>query len=149
MSRKLDEVSIQNVYDEVRDDDISTTWFILRYADNGMIKVDSTGTDLEDAFARITCNDEDRAYAYVRFETGDEMSKRAKFAFITWIGERVKPLARAKVSTDKAFVKDIVSEFAVEILTSDHEEVTFDAIKSQIDKAGGANYGIGKQVNSV
>lgn len=46
-------------------------------------------------------------FAYVRFETGDEMSRRAKFAFITWIGPSVPPLKKAKVSTDKAFVKQV------------------------------------------
>ena len=46
-------------------------------------------------------------YGYVRFETGDEMSRRAKFALITWIGPNVSPLKKAKVSTDKAFVKRI------------------------------------------
>ena len=50
--------------------------------------------------------DDQRVYAYVRFETGDEMSRRAKFAFITWIGPGVSPLKKAKVSTDKAFVKN-------------------------------------------
>ena len=40
-------------------------------------------------------------------ETGDEMSKRAKFVFITWIGKNVSTLKKAKVSTDKAFVKQI------------------------------------------
>jgi hypothetical protein len=52
--------------------------------------------------------DNARAYGYVRFETGDEMSRRAKFAFITWIGPSVSPLKKAKVSTDKAFVKKVV-----------------------------------------
>jgi len=46
-------------------------------------------------------------YGYARFETGDEMSRRKKFAFITWIGPSVSPLKKAKVSTDKAFVKAI------------------------------------------
>ena len=53
--------------------------------------------------------DDERAYGYVRFETGDEMSRRAKFAFITWIGPSVSPLKKAKVSTDKAFVKAIIT----------------------------------------
>ncbi len=53
--------------------------------------------------------DDQRIYAYVRFETGDEMSRRAKFAFITWIGPTVSPLKKAKVSTDKAFVKEIIT----------------------------------------
>ena len=53
--------------------------------------------------------DDERVYGYVRFETGDEMSRRANFAFITWIGPSVSPLKKAKVSTDKAFVKEIFS----------------------------------------
>lgn len=53
--------------------------------------------------------DDERAYGYVRFDTGDEMSRRAKFAFITWIGPTVSPLKKAKVSTDKAFVKAILN----------------------------------------
>lgn len=52
--------------------------------------------------------DDERVYGYVRFETGDEMSRRAKFVFITWIGPAVGPLKKAKVSTDKAFMKEIM-----------------------------------------
>jgi hypothetical protein len=41
--------------------------------------------------------------------TGDEMSKRAKFALVTWIGNDVSALKRAKISIDKAVVKDVIS----------------------------------------
>ncbi len=51
--------------------------------------------------------DDNRMYGYVRITTGDEMSKRAKFALITWIGKDVSTLKKAKVSTDKAFIKSI------------------------------------------
>lgn len=40
--------------------------------------------------------------------TGDTMSKRAKFTLITWIGKNVAVLQRAKVSTDKAIIKEVV-----------------------------------------
>ena len=50
----------------------------------------------------------ERVYGFVRIETGDELSKRAKFAFITWIGENVPALQKAKVSTDKAAVKQVI-----------------------------------------
>ena len=35
------------------------------------------------------------------------MSRRAKFALLTWIGSKVGALKKAAVSTDKAFVKEI------------------------------------------
>ena len=56
----------------------------------------------------------ERAYGYVRVETGDELSKRAKFAFITWIGESVPALQKAKVSTDKATVKQVIQVRALD-----------------------------------
>ena len=44
------------------------------------------------------------------------MSKRAKFTLITWIGENVSGLQRAKISTDKTLVKDIVQVIRVSAL---------------------------------
>jgi hypothetical protein len=44
------------------------------------------------------------------------MSKRAKFTLITWIGENISGLQRAKISTDKTLVKDIVQVIWVSVL---------------------------------
>lgn len=52
--------------------------------------------------------DDCRLFGFVRITTGDAMSKRAKFTLITWIGENVSGLQRAKISTDKSLVKEIV-----------------------------------------
>jgi hypothetical protein len=41
--------------------------------------------------------------------SGDEMSKRAKFALVTWFGNEVSALKRAKIPIDKAVVKDVIS----------------------------------------
>lgn len=40
---------------------------------------------------------------------GDEMSKRQKFLLLTWVGQGVGVIKRAKMSTDKALVKAILS----------------------------------------
>lgn len=40
---------------------------------------------------------------------GDEMSKRKKFLFLTWIGPDVSVIQRAKMSTDKAIIKDVLN----------------------------------------
>lgn len=52
--------------------------------------------------------DDVRLFGFVRFTTGDAMSKRVKFALITWIGEDVSGLQRAKTGTDKTLVKEVV-----------------------------------------
>ncbi|KFO31823.1 Coactosin-like protein [Fukomys damarensis] len=84
--------------------------------------------------------DDVRLFAFVRFTTGDAMSKRSKFALITWIGENVSGLQRAKTGTDKTLVKEVVQNFAKEFVTSDRRELEEDFIKSELKKAGGANY---------
>lgn len=78
------------------------------YADMQALMTGKIVSELLDACIKISPLDDARVYAYARFETGDEMSRRAKFAFITWIGPSVSPLKKARVSTDKAFVKQIV-----------------------------------------
>lgn len=36
------------------------------------------------------------------------MSKRTKFLFVTWLGPNVAPMKRARLSSDKALVKEII-----------------------------------------
>ena len=36
------------------------------------------------------------------------MSKRAKFVLVTWIGPSVSVMKKAKMSTDKAIIKDVI-----------------------------------------
>ena len=51
---------------------------------------------------------EDRGFGYLRVITGDELSKRVKFAFVTWCGNEVGGFQRAKLGTDKSALKQVV-----------------------------------------
>lgn len=84
-----------------------------------------------------------RLYGYVKFTTGDEMSKRQKFVFLSWCGEKVSPLKKAQVSTHRSIVKKYVQNFAIELQCYYQEDLNERAILSQLIKAGGANYGTG------
>ena len=52
--------------------------------------------------------DDDRAFGYLRITTGDEMSRRQKFVLITWAGCNVSALKKARLSTDKSSVKEVI-----------------------------------------
>nr|XP_025948393.1 coactosin-like protein [Dromaius novaehollandiae] len=106
--------------------------------DGSTIVPGDQGVDYE-TFTR-KCTDDVRLFGFVRFTTGDAMSKRVKFALITWIGESVSGLQRAKTGTDKTLVKEVVQNFAKEFVISDHKELDEDYIKNELKKAGGANY---------
>ena len=55
------------------------------------------------------CSDDERLYGFIRIDTGDELSKRAKFVLITWVGTNVSALRRAKMSIDKSLVKTVIT----------------------------------------
>ena len=71
-------------------------------------------------------------------QTGDEMSKRSKFVFCTWVGPNVSVMKKAKMSTDKALLKDIITNLSVELLVESGGEFTLEHFKTEVDKAGGA-----------
>ena len=71
------------------------------------ITVAKTGVEYEQLLGEF--NDDERSFAFVRMITGDEMSKRAKFALITWCGANVSPMKKANLTVDKSLVKDIIS----------------------------------------
>lgn len=75
--------------------------------DGSKIVCSSKGSDF-DKF-REQFADNERAFGYIRIQTGDEMSKRQKFLFVTWVGPKVSVIKRAKMSTDKSMVKSVVS----------------------------------------
>ncbi|MGH0116325.1 UNVERIFIED_CONTAM: hypothetical protein FKN15_003505 [Acipenser sinensis] len=106
--------------------------------DGSMIVPGGQGKDYEEFMSQ--CTDDVPLFGFIRITTGDAMSKRAKFTLITWIGENVSGLQRAKISTDKTLVKDVVQNFAKEFVISDRRELEEDYIKNELKKAGGANY---------
>lgn len=129
-------------YDDVRNDnDTDTEWAIFTYDDNGTIKLGQKGAGYEN-FENLFKDDE-RAYGYVRFTMGDELSKRTKFVFINWCGKDVKPIRRAKMPIDKDRVKETIKNFAVEVTADDRKDLEEETIRTLLQNAGGANYGTG------
>eukprot|EP00127_Corallochytrium_limacisporum_P004239 Clim_evm184s157 gene=Clim_evmTU184s157 len=138
---KMDPDGMRAMYDDVRNDNSETAWAVFVYDDSNQIVPREKGTDYDALVASL--KDDERAYVFLRIETGDELSKRAKFAFITWIGDNVGALKKAKVSTDKSSVKNVVQSYAVELMANDQSDMKFDAVKKAVVAAGGANYGTG------
>ncbi|XP_068117028.1 coactosin-like protein [Hyperolius riggenbachi] len=137
MATKIDKEPCREAYNLVRDDTNGISWATFIY-DGSTIVPGEQGSEYEE-FVR-TCSDNVRQFAYIRFTTGDAMSKRTKFALLTWIGENVGGLQRAKIGTDKSLVKDVVQSFAKEMVITDHKDLEEENIKSELKKAGGANY---------
>ncbi|XP_042196443.1 coactosin-like protein [Callorhinchus milii] len=137
MATKIKKELCREAYNRVRDDSSGISWTTFKYEGNTIVP-DSEGPQYDEFKTR--CSDDNRLFAFVRITTGDEMSKRYKFALITWIGDNVSGLQRAKVGPDKSLIKDVVQNFAKEFVICDQRELDEDYIKQELKKAGGANY---------
>ncbi|KZS00359.1 Coactosin-like protein [Daphnia magna] len=101
----------------------------------------AVGSDFADFRTQFV--DDERAFGFVRIQSGDEMSKRTKFLFVTWLGPNVSTMKRARLSSDKALVKEIIMNFAVELQIETADELNYEFFREAVHKAGGANYGTG------
>ncbi|XP_046360460.1 coactosin-like protein [Haliotis cracherodii] len=141
MSTKLDKDDVRAAYEDVRDDTSATLWAVFKYEGN-TIQKSAIGNDYDEFQSQF--GDEERAFGFIRITTGDELSKRSKFALVTWAGSHLSALKRARLSTDKSLIKQVIQNFAVEIMTSEQDEIKIEYITDEVKKAGGANYGTGK-----
>ncbi len=53
------------------------------------------------------------------------MSKRAKFVLVTWVGPTVSVMKKAKMSTDKALMKDVIQVKLISIFNGFDISPTF------------------------
>lgn len=106
MLTQLDRENIREAYEEVRNNICDTEWAVFKF-DSTEIICAAKGSGF-DEFQQQFNNDE-RAFGYIRIQMGDEMSKRSKFLFVTWIGCDVGVMQRAKMSTDKSLMKEVLS----------------------------------------
>ena len=139
---KIEKPPISQAYEDVRSDQSETEWAVMKF-EGDSIKLTGTGTGFEEF--KSSFGPGDRGFGYYRVNTGDELSKRAKFVLFTWVGPGVSFVKKAKMSVDKTLIKEVVLNYSVEIQLDNDNEFQFEYFKEEVDKAGGAKYGTGKR----
>ncbi|KAF9796411.1 hypothetical protein SFRURICE_000451 [Spodoptera frugiperda] len=140
MTTGLDRDTIRAAYEDVRSDTTPTEWAVFKF-DGARIVCSARGSDFTEF--RTQFSDDDRAFGYLRLQMGDEMSKRKKFLFVTWVGPNVSVINRAKILAQVAKPLTGSLNFAVELQLENQSEIDIDQFKDALNRAGGANYGTG------
>jgi len=129
---------IAEAYKEIRSDSSQTNWILLGYEGNSIV-VQGRGSGGVTEMAE-NLKDDQAQYAYLRVIAGDNESRRTKFVFVSWCGDQVGALKRAKMSVHKASVKTVVKEFGVEYHATSREELSEAELMARVKKASGADY---------
>merc|ERR1712228_66636 len=129
--------ALSAAYEDVRQDNTATQWATFSSSPKGVSPVEN-GECLESLMKQFT--DSNVLYAFFRITTGDALSVRTKFAFLTWIGEKCGPLAKARAGPNKRVIQQVITNFAWEGTFSELRELDLKSIESEVRKAGGANY---------
>ena len=133
--------AIREAYEQVRSDKDETNWFLITYAEGSdkvwALLAKGTG-GLDELKEHL--NDEFRGFGYLRCTTGDDLSKRSKFVFITYCGEKVRLIHRTKLTVHKADVQRVIDQTSISVDASRPDELTMEDINDRLYKAGGAHY---------
>ena len=133
--------AIREAYEEVRNDNNDTNWLLITYAEGSdkvwaLLGKGNGGLDE----LKEHLNEEFRGFGYLRCITGDDLSKRAKFVFITYCGDKVRLIHRTKLTVHKADVLRVIDQVSISVDASTPDELTMDDINARLHKAGGAHY---------
>jgi len=137
MATSLDKDGIREAYSSVMSDNNGVEWAAFKFDEQNQLVVSGTGEEFAEFKSQF--GPDDRGFGYIKIQTGDEMSKRHRFILITWVGSNVSVMKKAKMSTDKLLVKEIIQNLSVELQMENPHELSLDHLKAEVDKAGGAS----------
>ena len=123
-----------------------TNWVILGFEKEGSGKVAEVrgmGTGGHKEFIENIANDKEVLYGglvvYGVDQRGSVTSRRAKYIFVSWVGENVKVMRRARVSSQKAQFKKWFNPTHMDFQVSDTDLLTKEEIKRKMLLVGGAH----------
>jgi hypothetical protein len=135
--------SIDEALKDVRNDQTPTDWALLGYANMAQTKemdielVGSGTGGVEELKQHL--RDDNIFYGIVRLtddiDTGIGVVSAVKFAFIHFMGNDIKPLARARVTTHKSPVSEVFQPYHVETFASKSDELTQQQLSELVGSA--------------
>ena len=126
---------------DVRSNGSATDWCLCGYADGAelTLKMVGSGTGGADALA-AQLTDDNVYYGLVRTYEQIDATRAVKFVFLSFVGEGVAAMKKAKISTLKGTITESFTPFHAELLNaSDPKEVTAAAVDALVlsDRVGG------------
>lgn len=133
--------SILEAYQDVRNDKTNTNWTAISYkegSNNTWTLVGSGEGGLEELKAIFSPSF--KGFAYLRVISGDELSKRPKFVFMSFCGSEIKQIQRVKLTMHRADVLKIFEHSSISLDFRNVDEIDEADIMERVRMSGGAMY---------
>eukprot|EP00029_Vermamoeba_vermiformis_P002524 TRINITY_DN128_c0_g1_i1.p1 TRINITY_DN128_c0_g1~~TRINITY_DN128_c0_g1_i1.p1 ORF type:complete len:142 (+),score=41.13 TRINITY_DN128_c0_g1_i1:277-702(+) len=133
----VDVNAVPALWEELRKD--QANWVLFTYGDNNTIVEAGKGNG---GFAEFKSHLKEDGIFYGGFRVmavDEENSKRSKFIFVTWVGEKVSPLKRARVSTHKPLVREKCVGAHIELQAASEDDLTEEVVTKKLASSGGAH----------
>ena len=121
---------------DVRDDGSETQWAVVGIPKGKKAaELFGTGVGFEDMLALF--KDDVVAWALLRRILVVDESETVKFVYISWTGEGINRMLRARLGTWSGQAQQLFSPYHVDIKATDLSEVTLDIVTNAIETAAG------------
>jgi len=133
----IDEEAIHRAIKAVRSDADDTDWCLIGYeASNNKVILQGTGSDGLDEL--ITHLKDDQVH-YGLYRTTDTVDNTVavKFVFICWVGEKLPIMRKARVTTHKGEILNIIGQHHVDVNCSNKDEINDDIVRDLVQRASG------------
>lgn len=134
---------VAGVIADVRNDSSETTWCLVSYQDDNFKKPyiialgSGTGT-IEEINDVGLLKDNMVAYGLYRVTDVVDDIPTVKFVYIQWVGNDVKPLSKAKISTHKGALEEMFYPTHVTFFVTSTSEITQAAVMDKVMSASGS-----------
>jgi len=120
----IEDPALREAYNSVRSDQSGKKYVILSYVGKDKLGVTAVGSGSVAEGAEYFKEDQSQ-YGFFKVNfTADDDTERTKFVLVTWLGPTVSVLTKARLSVHKPLVKQVFRDCAVEITTSERDELT-------------------------
>lgn len=134
---------VEEAIKDVRSDETPNNWCVIEYGMNEAGKLTNTlnlrkiGTTISEMQKEFS--EDHPAYALFRvIDVIDDHIPSAKFVFIQWVGEKVKPMVKAKLATHKGALAEKVGPCHVNIHATQSADLSERNILDKVMSASGS-----------
>lgn len=128
-----DREAVQRALAAVRADSDPTDWALLGYSGDAALKLVGQGQGGADELARhIEDPDGGAYYGLVRVNTTFDGQQVVRFVFIFYLGDKIKVVRKAKITTHRGAIQDVVGQFHLDITAASPADISSEAVAKRV-----------------